>query len=151
MEAILEELKTVRTVPKAHVELTLHGKARNFEFAIKEADAAGKEIGTAVVREPAMLARLLTRIKNDPAAPRQLRVVADPSIATNGYFAVGLKACQTAGFKTVTFTGYMPQNNVLPELKPDQKGEAPGFKRYDAAECDTASLIKDFETWMRTF
>jgi hypothetical protein len=151
IEAILEELKAVRTTQKGFIELTLHSKDRNFEFAIKETDAAGKEIGTVVVREPAMLTKLLTRIKNDPAAPRQLRVVADPSLGTNGYFVVGLKACESAGFKTVTFTGYMPQNNFLQELKSDQKGDAPGYKRYDAVERDTASLIKEFETWMRTW
>jgi hypothetical protein len=157
IEATLEELKRVRERSEAErhagfVELTLHGKDRNFEFAIKETDATGKEIGTAVVREPKMLTKLLTRIKNDPTAPKQLRVVADPSLSLNGHFTVGLKACETAGFKTVTFTGYMPKQVLrIPALKSDHKGDAPGYKRYDAVERDTASLIKEVEDWMRTW
>jgi RNA polymerase sigma factor (sigma-70 family) len=147
--------KESRVPPADHagyVELTLHGKGRNFEFAIKETDAASKEIGTVVVREPAMLTKLLMRIRNDPAAPKQLRVVADPSLSLNGYFTVGLKACESAGFKTVTFTGYMPKQVLrIPALKSDHKGDAPGYKRYDAVERDTASLIKEVEDWMRTW
>jgi RNA polymerase sigma factor (sigma-70 family) len=152
IDAVLAELKVIRGKSVGYLELTLHGKAREFEFTLRETDAAGKDIGTVVVREPAMLTKLLSRAKNDPAAPKQLRVIADPSIGgTNGYqFLFGLKACESAGFNTITFTGYVPQS-FLQELKSDQKGEAPGYKRYDAVERDTATLIKQFEDWMRTW
>jgi RNA polymerase sigma factor (sigma-70 family) len=134
-----------------YMELTVHGKQGWFEYSIKETDANGKEVGSVIIREPEMLLRVLTRTKNDPTAPKELRLIVDPSRALTGYPTIALKACDASGFQTIRFTGYIPQGNFLAELPHDQKGEAKGYKRYDNTEVTAASLIKQIEDWRRTW
>ncbi len=135
----------------AYLELTVHGKQAFFQYSIKETDANGKEIGRTITQEPAMLMKLLARAKADATAPKELRVVVDPTVALTGHPSVAFKVCDAAGFKTIKFTGYIPQGNFLGELKPDQKGEVKGYKRYDNTEVSPASLLKQIEEWRTTW
>ena len=109
-----------------YLELTIHGKQAFFQYSVKEVDVNGKVIGRVIVEEPEMLQKLLARTRKDPAAPNELRVIVDPSMAQNGSITVAFKACDSAGFSTVKFTGYMPKDGIPPlgtQVGPDWRGE----------------------------
>jgi RNA polymerase sigma factor (sigma-70 family) len=150
LETTLKELAPAARAG-AYLELTAHGKQSGFEYSITETDASGKVIGRVITHEPEMLAKLLARTKNDTTAPKELRVVIDPSLAITGHPTIVFKACDAAGYKTIKFTGYIPYGNFLQELKSEQRGEVPGHTRYDNAECVPANLLKNIEDWRRTY
>ncbi len=64
--------------------------------------------------------------------------------------AAALKACDAAGYKTVTFTGYVVAGGFTAELTPDQTGDQPGYNWYDKKK-KTAELVKEIEEGMRRF
>ena len=53
--------------------------------------------------------------------------------------------------ETVKFTGYIVAGGFAQELKVDEKGEVPGYKRYDGAERKVTELMKEIEDGMRTY
>jgi RNA polymerase sigma factor (sigma-70 family) len=136
-----------------YLELIVRGTAPRFEFALREFDANGKEIGTAVfdMNNAPMLARVLARTKADATAPTELRVLAAPPTALGGGPHAALKACDAAGYKTVKFTGYVVAGGFAPELKIDDTGEQPGYKSFNGAERKVTDLIKEIEDGMRSF
>ena len=138
-----------------YLEVTISGKAGEYEFELKETDLTGKELGTVVVRDTTanavMLAKLLTRAKADPTAPKELRMVAQPQTSHGLGSHAALRACDAAGYKTVKFTGYVIAGGFTPELKPDQKGDVLGYTRYEGAEKKPAELITEIEEGMRRF
>jgi RNA polymerase sigma factor (sigma-70 family) len=125
--------------PVAFVELTVTGQAGKFEFTLKETDASGKVLGTVRVAEVPMLVKLLTRLKADASAPKELRVVVEPSRDA----VTALNACDAAGYKSVKFTGYIPAGGFMGQLNPNQKGGALGYKHYEGKEVSPSQLLKD--------
>jgi RNA polymerase sigma factor (sigma-70 family) len=135
-----------------YLELKVYGKDAWFEYSLSETGADGKPVGTAIVREPAMLQKLLARARADPTAPKELRLVAEPNAKSGSYLLVSvLKACDAAGYRSIKFTGYIFAGGLMLELKPDQKGEAPGYKHYQAAEKNPSELIKEIELGMSRY
>jgi RNA polymerase sigma factor (sigma-70 family) len=140
---------------RGHLELTVGGKASDYVFELKETDANGRVIGIVTVRDTSadvvMLGRLLARTKADPTAPTELRVVAQPQTSLGFGPRAALKASNTAGFKTVKFSGYVFGGGFAQEIQPDQKGDVPGYNRYDAAEKKPDELLKEIEEGMRRY
>ena len=62
-----------------------------------------------------------------------------------------LKACDAAGYKTVKFTGYIMAGGFARNLKPDDRGEVPGYRYYDNAETTAERLDKEIELGRRTW
>jgi hypothetical protein len=91
----------------------------------------------------------LTRMKNDPNAPHDLRVVFDADAQVGGFSAEALKSCADAGFETIRFTGYLPLGGFIPELKPGPDGEAEGYRRYKGELLDPRKLLSDYEKALR--
>jgi hypothetical protein len=91
----------------------------------------------------------LTRVKKDPNAPRDLRVVFTNDAQLGGSSAEALKCCLDAGFKTIRFTGYIPFGGFIPLLKPGPDGEAEGYKRYKGEIVDTKKLLTDYAQALR--
>jgi RNA polymerase sigma factor (sigma-70 family) len=153
LQAKRNELAPEKAIkPGAHLELTvLAPQVPQGEFALKEFDAAGKVVGTVVTREPQMLTKLLVRTRADATAPKELRVVVQPTAVMTGWTTSALQACEKAGFAKVKFTGYVFGGGFATPLKPDQKGEIGGYKHYEAAEMKPADLIKEIEDGMRRF
>lgn len=155
--AELAKMAADRPAAGAYVELTVggpvdfttEGPAVRVEFTLKETDAAGKEIGTVLIREPEMLRKLLARLKKDATAPKELRVVVQPQTANGVGPLVAFKACDAAGFTSVKFTGHIVTGLLPFPIKPDHKGAAAGFKWYDGSERSPASLIKEYEDGSR--
>lgn len=137
--------------PGAYLELKIYAKGDRYEYSLSETDAGGKPFGTAILREQAMLQKLLARAKADPTAPKELRVTVDPPASLTGFPVAALTACDAAGYKTVKFTGYVFGGGYATPLKPDQKGEVGGYKRYQDAEKKPAELIKEIEEGMRRY
>jgi hypothetical protein len=138
-----------------YLELYVRGTAGQEEFGLREIDAADKEVVSLVVKDAtlngAMLAKVLARTKADSTAPTEVRLLVDPRASLGwGPLAI-LKACDAAGYKTVKFTGYVPAGGFTRQLKPDEKGEMPGYKRYDGIERKVRELMKEIEDGMRTF
>lgn len=135
-----------------YLELTVRGTAPRYEFVLREFDAQGKEIGTAVFdQNGAMLAKVLARTRADSTAPTELRILASPPTALGGGMWTVLKACDSAGYKTVKFTGYVVAGGFAEELKLDDKGVRPGYTWYDGVERKIGELMKEIEKGMRTF
>lgn len=142
--------------PGGYIELTISGKAGEFEFVLREVPVHDINKGGSVpvygpvtTRDPQMLAKLLARAKSDPTAPKDVRVIAQPQTVLGGGPSAALKAADAAGFKTVKFTGYVFQGGFATPLKPDQTGDAPGYKRYNATERKAEDLIKEITEGMR--
>jgi hypothetical protein len=135
------------------IEVVIRGSAAQYEFVFREFDASGTEVGTAVFHRSgaALLAKVLARTKADPSAPTELRVLASPPTALGGGPHAALNACDAAGYKTVKFTGYVVGGGFTQELKIDDTGEKPGYKRYDGTERKVTELMKEIEDGMRTF
>jgi len=136
------------TKAAAFVELTVAGQGGKLEFSLRETDASGKVLGTVRVAEGAMLLKLLTRTKADATAPKELRVIAEPSATMGVGLTTALKACDAAGYSKVKFTGYIPAGGYMPPLDPKQKGEAPGYKHYEGKESSPAQLMREMEEGM---
>ncbi|QJW94264.1 hypothetical protein FTUN_1784 [Frigoriglobus tundricola] len=152
----LAKLKGIAVqAPAECIELTVGGQAGEFEFVIREVpvDQTVTKRGTGPVttRDPVMLAKLLARAKSDPNGPQQVVIIAQPQTSFTTGPGAALKACGAAGYKTVTFTGYVFGGGEAVQLKLDQKGEVPGYKRYDAAEVKPADLLKEIQDGMRRF
>jgi RNA polymerase sigma factor (sigma-70 family) len=141
--------------PGAYLELKVSGNrvadTPQGSLALTETDASGKPIGTAVLREQAMLQKFLARAKADPTAPKELRVTIDPDATLTGWPVAALKACEAAGYTSVKFTGYVFGGGFPMPLKPDQKGEVGGYKHHQGAEKKPSELIKEIEEGMRRF
>lgn len=135
----------------AYLELKIYAKGDRYEYSLSETDAGGKSFGTAILREQAMLQKLLARTHADPTAPKELRVVAEPNSKLAGYLVPVCKACDAAGYQSIKFTGYIFGGGIMLELKPEQKGEAPGYKHYQGAEKSPSELIKEIEEGMRRY
>ena len=138
------------------IELTVSGQGGEYEFVIREVPVDPKGItkrgtGPVTTRDPAMLAKLLMRAKNDPNGPQQVVLVAQPQTTITTGPRAALRACEVAGYKTVKFTGYVFGGGEATPLKPDQTGNVPGYKRYNAAEVKPADLVKEIEDGMRRF
>ncbi len=154
----LAKLKgTAMKTDTGYIDLTISGKAGASEFVLYEhpyADPYRRDkrlppvYGPVTTRDPEMLKRLLTRAKADPTGPQEVRVTAEPQTALGVGPSVALKACDAAGYKTVTFTGYVFGGGFAVELKPDQTGDVRGYKRYDAVEVKPAELVKEIEEGM---
>ncbi|MBM3982678.1 MAG: sigma-70 family RNA polymerase sigma factor [Planctomycetes bacterium] len=141
-----------------YIELTITGTAGKFSYVLYEVPHDdGKERGTVrkfgpvTTTDTDMLAKLLTRAKADATAPRAIRVIAQPQTSLGVGPRAALKACATAGYDTVTFTGYVVAGGFTPELKPDAKGEKPGYIWHDAKERKPAELVKEIEEGMKRF
>jgi RNA polymerase sigma factor (sigma-70 family) len=151
--ALVKNLPAAAAKTGGYLEVVIRGSAAKFEFALREFDANGKEVGTAGFdqQNAQMLAKVLARTKADPAAPTEVRVLASPPTALGGGPHAALKACDTAGYKTVKFTGYVPAGGFTRQLNADEKGEVPGYKHCDGVERKVTELIKEIEDGMRTF
>ncbi len=93
----------------------------------------------------------LTRVKKDPNAPHDLRVVFDNGAPIGGLSIVVLKSCLEAGFEKIRFTGYIPIGFFIPELNPGPDGEAAGYQRYSGELVDTKKLMTDYWDALRNF
>ena len=91
----------------------------------------------------------LTRVKKDPNAPRDLRVVFTNDAQLGGFSAEALGCCLAAGFEKIRFTGYIPLGGFIPQLKPGPDGEAKGYKRYKGELVDTKKLLTDYGEALR--
>jgi hypothetical protein len=91
----------------------------------------------------------LTRVRKDPNAPRDLRVVFDADAQLGGFSVEALKCCSDAGFETIRFTGYVPLGGFIPQLKPGPDGEAEGYKRYKGELVETKTLLTDYAEALR--
>ena len=94
----------------------------------------------------------LTRVKKDPNAPRDLRVVFTDDAQIGGFSTEALKCCLDAGFEKIRFTGYIPFGGGargIPQLKPGPDGEAEGYKRYKGELVDTKKLLTDYAEALR--
>jgi hypothetical protein len=153
--ALLGKKPAVAAKAAGYLELTVRGTAGQYEFALRELDAAGKEVVALVVKDAtlngAMLARVLARTKADPTAPAEMRVIAAPPTAQGIGQQAALKACDAAGYKTVKFTGYIMAGGFTRNLKQDDRGEVPGYRYYDNAEKMAESLDKEIELGRRTW
>lgn len=141
-----------------YIELTITGTAGKFGYILYEVPPDdGKQrglvrkFGPVTTGDSEMLAKLLTRAKADPTAPKVIRVIAQPQTAVGVGPSTALKACAAAGFEQVTFTGYVVAGGFTPELKPDAKGNVPGYIWYDAKERKPAELAKEIEEGLRRF
>jgi hypothetical protein len=135
-----------------YLEVIIRGTAAKFEFALREFDAGGKEIGTAVFDEKnaSMLARMLVRTRADVTAPTEVRVLASPPTALGGATLAALKALDSAGYRTVKYTGYVVAGGFTPELKIGDTGVRPGYTWYDGVTRKVTELMKEIEDGMRT-
>ena len=155
----LAKLKgTAMKTDTGYIELTIGGKAGEFEFVIREVPpndpkefGLQRVYGPVTTRDPEMLKRLLTRAKADPTGPQEVRVTADPQTTSGSGPVAALKACAAAGYKTVKYTGYVFGGGFATPLKDDQTGEVRGYKRYDAVEVKPAELVKEIEEGMKRF
>ena len=143
---------------KGYLELTVSGTTDALVFVIREFPPNDpKEFGLQRVYgpirtgDPAALVVLLTRAKKDPNGPQEVRVIVQPQTALGTGPPAALKACDAAGYKTVTFTGYVFGGGFATPLKDDQTGEVRGYKRYDAVEVKPAELVKEIEEGMKRF
>jgi hypothetical protein len=93
----------------------------------------------------------LTRVRKDPSAPRDLRVVFDADAQLGGFSVEALRCCLDVGFEKVRFTGYIPLGGFIPQLKPGPDGEAAGYKRYKGELVDTKTLLTDYAEALRRF
>jgi len=131
-----------RVSPAGYLELTVRGAPKNL-FVLKMRDATGAELGLTTVSgwsEP-VLTRVLLRMQAAPGMPKELRLVAQPTILDRGVVPA-LKACGAAGYKTVTFTGFVPSREDSP--KPNESGP-PRFKWYDEEAMNPAELANEIE------
>ncbi len=159
MRERLAKLKgTAMKTDTGYIELTIGGKAGEFEFVIREFPpndpkefGVQRVYGPVTTRDPEMLKRLLTRAKADPTGPQEARVIVQPQTVFGMGPRAALKACDAAGYKTVAFTGYVFGGGFAVELKADQKGDVRGYKRYDAVEVKPAELVKEIEEGLRRF
>lgn len=133
--------------PVGSVELAVRDSGHEYQFVLTERDSAGTEIGIVTIRNVngPMLSKVLTRMRADPTAPKRLDVVADPSTSFTCGPRKALEACAVAGYKTVTFTGYVTSAERTSDAQPDEQGSAPGFKWYEEAEKNPATLAKEIE------
>ncbi len=111
-------------------------------------DLKNRETQQAVI---AAAREYLTRVKKDPNAPRDLRVLFDNDAQIGGFSIEALKCCQEAGFEKIQFTGYIPFGGFIPLLKPGADGEAEGYKRYKGEVVDTKKLLTDYAEALRSF
>lgn len=133
-----------------YLVLTVSGKVGEPLYAIREMPAGGKALlGPVFVTHPDMLAKLLTRAKADATGPQLARVVAEPQMALGLGPASALKACDAAGYKTVTFTGYVPLRRSATELQASAKGNVPDYVWHDAKEKKAAELLKEIEDGLK--
>lgn len=150
--AIVGRKPAAAAKPAGYLELIVRGTAPRSEFALREFDAQGKEVGTAVFdQNGAMLAKVLARTRADTTAPTELRILASPPTALGGGTWTALKACDAAGYKTVKFTGYIVAGGFAQELKIADKGVRPGYTWYDGVERKIGELMKEVEKGMRTY
>jgi hypothetical protein len=150
--------KVTRVFPetsRSYLQLTIAASAPNCIFGLREFDAQGKEVLALSMMDPTKdgekVARILARSKADPAGPTGIHVVVDPRVSLGWGMIAGLKACETAGYKSVKFTGYIPKGGKAQPLRSDQRGEVPGYKRYDGVERTPESLIEEIIEGMRTY
>ena len=155
---LLAKLKKEAAVnAKGYLELTVSGTTDALVFVIREvpahdpkAGALGKRsLGPIRTGDPAALVVLLTRAKKDPNGPQEVRVIVQPQTALGTGPAAAMEACDAAGYKTATFTGYVFGGGFAVELKPEQQGDVRGYKRYDAVEVKPAELVKEIEEGLR--
>ena len=139
-----------------YLELTVVSKAGAFEFTITEVPAGdGKarglqaKFGPVTTRDPAALALLLARAKKDSAGPQEVRVIVQPQTVLGAGPVAALEACDKAGYKTVKYTGYVFGGGFATELKPDQKGDVRGYKRYDGTEVRPKELAEEITEGLR--
>ena len=72
----------------------------------------------------------LARVKKDPKAPHELRLVFTNDAQLGRFSAEAQRCCLDAGFEKIQFTGYIPFGGIIPQLKPGPDEEAEGYKRY---------------------
>ncbi|MBP3957778.1 sigma-70 family RNA polymerase sigma factor [Gemmata sp. G18] len=139
-----------------YLELTVVSKAGAFEFTVTEVPAGdGKarglqaKFGPVTTRDPAALALLLARAKKDSAGPQEVRVIVQPQTVLGAGPVAALEACDKAGYKTVKYTGYVFGGGFATELKPDQKGDVRGYKRYEGTEVRPKELAEEITEGLR--
>jgi hypothetical protein len=86
----------------------------------------------------------LTRVRNDPNAPKELRVVFENDAPIGVYPQEALRCCVDAGFVKITFTGYVPCGGFIPQLAPGADGEAVGYKRYEGEVVESKKLFEEY-------
>lgn len=135
--------------PAGYLELTVRGEPKHI-FVLKIRDLAGADLGTVTVNEwsEPMLTRVLVRTQAAPNVPKELCMVAQPTRFDDGVLKA-LKACNAAGYKTVTFTGYVYSGED--SSKPNENSDPPGFKWYDEEAKTTADLIEEIEPTPKRF
>lgn len=133
----------------AYLVLTVAGKADDAQFVLREVPVegtlGGKPRGPVVTRDEKMLATLLARAKADPAGPLTVRVVVEPQMTMDRGTRDALRACDAAGYTTVTFTGYVALRRFAGELPPTAQGNVPDYVRYDARGKKPAELLQEIE------
>ena len=87
----------------------------------------------------------LTRVKQDPNAPHDVRVVLTADAPVGEFSVEALRLCLEAGFEHVRFTGYVPLGGETPRLRPGLDGKAEGYKRYQGEPVHTKTLLTDYE------
>lgn len=135
--------------PTGYLELIVRNSPDRV-VVLKMRDAAGTKLGTTTVSgwsEP-MLTRVLLLMQAAPGMPKELRLVAQPTIIDKGVIPV-LKACAAAGYKTVVFTGWVTTDDD--SVKPGENPETAGFKWYDEEARNPAELAKEIETAPKRF
>ena len=142
---------------KGYLELTVSGTTDALVFVIREVPASDPKVreygkrplGPIRTGDPAALVVLLTRAKKDPNGPQEVRVIVQPQTTLGSGPAAAMEACDAAGYKTATFTGYVFGGGFAVELKFEQQGDVRGYKRYDAVEVKPAELRKEIEEGQR--
>jgi hypothetical protein len=126
--------------------LTVHGKWDSGAITLRERPANESELGAVIVEDSLpLLTKLLSRTKADPTAPKRLHVVVMPEAPFGGNARTVLKACAAAGYKAITFTGYVVSDKFSTDLQPDEYGNAPGFKWYEEVEKNPTELLKEID------
>jgi len=145
----LAKLKRAAVKAETYLELTVDRKGNAYGFVLWEVPVKGgparPALGPVTTGDVTMLGVLLARAKHDPNGPQEVHLIAEPQTVMSLYPQAALEACDTAGYKTVKFTGYIFGGRPAAELKPDQKGDVAGYKRYDMAEVQPKELAKEIE------
>ncbi|HEY1191998.1 MAG TPA: sigma-70 family RNA polymerase sigma factor [Gemmata sp.] len=138
-----------------YLVLTVGGTAAAPEYALRELEelpvirTLPKKYRLVSTSDAEMIAKLITRAKADPNGPRNVLVGVEPQTVLGAGAQKVLDACDAAGYKTVTFTGYVFGGGFAVPLKPDQAGEVRGYKRYDQVEVKPKQLAEEIKEGLR--
>jgi hypothetical protein len=124
-----------------YLDVCVGGKMVGVPIEVKEYGPDGKPVGGAKLDGDAMLVRYLTRLRKDPDAPKDLRIVIWED-APNDRIKAALRACLAAGFaEAVLHHGKVPTND--PDITFTPPANDPGGIRDGWFEADEVRVKLD--------